>query len=296
MACYCRGTCIATPGGETPIETLAIGDPVLTISGAIRAIHWIGRRAYPARQTLGSRAVRPVRVRAGALGKDLPRRDLLVSPEHALMLGDPIAGEVLVPARHLVNGNSIVREAGGRPVEYFHIELDGHDIVLAEGQPAETFIDCDSRAMFDNAGDVPAVKHAPGPRTQFCAPRVEGGAVLARIRRAIDAGCGSQPGPLQGFLESDGPDAIVGWAHDPLQAGAAVLLELCCGDAVISSILADGHRGDLAGINAAEGYCGFSFQPPMPLSPGERRLLTARRAADHAILPRLHPAGIAAAP
>ena len=182
IACYRRGTLILTAAGEVPVEELAIGDEVITVSGMARPIKWLGHRAYDSRFVAGNRAVLPIRIEAGALADGIPARDLWLSPEHALYLDD-----VLVPARLLANGVTIRQVEGVERLEYFHIELDTHDAILAEGAPAETFADCDNRGMFHNAGEFGRL-YPEDRRTawQFCAPRVEpGSAELHAIRRAL---------------------------------------------------------------------------------------------------------------
>ena len=94
---------------------------------------------------------------------------------------------LLVPARHLVNNATIAREDGMDRVEYFHVELDTHDVILAEGAPSESFMDDDSRGVFHNAAEFdalyPDVKRGDG----FCARRVERGVELEAIRRRLAA-------------------------------------------------------------------------------------------------------------
>ena len=160
MACFVAGTRIATPDGEIPVETLHAGDLVLTHDGRARPVRWIGRRRLdPSRHPAPDDAL-PVRISAGALAYAVPKRDLRVSPEHALLLDGG-----LVPARLLLNGASIGQETGCRDVTYYHIELESHDVLLAEGAAAESFLDTGHRAMFENAGE-PAIPHPDFPAGQ----------------------------------------------------------------------------------------------------------------------------------
>ena len=182
-ACYAMGTRIAVPGGEVPIEQLAIGDPVLTASGAARPIVWIGHRSYGARFVAGRRCVLPVLIRAGALDGVVPHRDLMVSPQHAMYLDG-----LLVPADALVNGSSIVQLATAARVDYIHIELASHDVILAEGAPSESFVDDDSRGRFHNAREFAELyPDATGGPAVYCAPRREEGYEVEAIRCRIAA-------------------------------------------------------------------------------------------------------------
>jgi T5SS/PEP-CTERM-associated repeat protein len=180
-ACYAAGTLIATPQGERPVEALCIGDPVLTASGQVRTVRWIGYRRYSGRFIAKNPGVRPIRIAAGALGDDLPRRDLVVSPKHAMLLDG-----VLVPAWVLVNGSSIVQLSEVTDIHYRHVELDSHDVILADGAPSETFVDDGSRGAFHNAHEYqPPAAGYQLAEPVYCAERVEHGEHLERIRSAI---------------------------------------------------------------------------------------------------------------
>jgi Hint domain len=280
IACYRHGTRIATPLGDVPVEALRIGDAVLTASGRVRPIRWIGRRSYSAEAVGSNRQIQPIRIAAGALDGELPRRDLWVSPEHALLFADE-GGDVLVPAHLLVNGASITRQSDAEPVAYLHMELEGHEAILAEGQAAETFLDKNTRAIFANAAEYAALyPHAGRPEAQYCAPRVTGGAVLARIRGRLDALAQLAPGPLDSHVDVATRVSVSGWAHDRANPASPVLVEILVNDATAGFVLADRYRADLRAAGIGDGYCSFSFCLPTPLSAGRRHIISVRRAAD----------------
>ncbi len=189
--CYCRGTLIATARGEVAVEALTIGDRVATRSGALRPIKWIGRRSYGGRFILGRTDILPVCIKAGALDDSVPRRDLWISPHHAMYFKDMYFKDknlegVLIEARDLVNGVSIVQAERVEKVEYFHIELDSHDVIVAEGSLSESFIDDDSRGMFHNAHDYDTLySDMPSKPAQYCAPRCDDGYELETVRRKL---------------------------------------------------------------------------------------------------------------
>ncbi|WP_246733210.1 Hint domain-containing protein [Methylobacterium sp. BTF04] len=150
--CFGSGTLIATARGQVAVEDLRIGDLAVTASGAQRPITWIGHRHLEGKALDADKY--PVRVRANAFGHGLPARDLTLSPGHPVLVGADAdaGGGVLVPVMSLINGTTIDRVAP-EAVTYWHIELDSHDILLAEGLPAESFLDFGCRAFFDEASD-----------------------------------------------------------------------------------------------------------------------------------------------
>jgi hypothetical protein len=174
LLCFMQGTLIATPDGERAVEALTIGDLVLTADGATAPVRWIGRRglhAYGPDGYLRADPLRvmPIRIKAGALAAGLPRRDLLVSPDHALLIDD-----ILIQAGALVNGVSITREHRlPERFTFYHVELAHHALILAEGLPAETFVDYVDRLAFDNwaehealYGSETSIAEMPYPRAQ----------------------------------------------------------------------------------------------------------------------------------
>jgi hypothetical protein len=183
--CFAAGTQIRTTAGETPVESLRAGDTVLTAAGAERRVAWIGRRTLDITRHPRPETVRPIRIAAGALADGVPARDLVVSPDHALFLDG-----VLVQAKDLVDGTMIAPDRRLSRVTYFHVELDAHDVLLAEGAPAESFLDTGHRGLFENA-DEPFTLHPDlmqaRREAEGCAPLVTGGDALAAIRARLAA-------------------------------------------------------------------------------------------------------------
>lgn len=178
--CFMAGTQILTPYGEVAVETLRRGDLVLTADGAVKPVIWLGRQTI---STLFADPIRvwPIRVKAGALGENLPSRDLVLSPDHALLVGG-----VLIHAGALVNGLSIVREGDVPEVfTYFHVELDDHSLILAENTPAETFVDNVERLAFDNWAEHEALYPDGKPIRELPYPRAKARRQVPMDIRAI---------------------------------------------------------------------------------------------------------------
>ena len=135
--CYLRGTRIRIPGDARRIEKLKTGDRVVTLSGESKPIKWIGRQQFKKSTEHWTTGLEPVRMRRFALDEWTPHRDLYLSPNHAIYIDG-----VLVPAKYLINGTSIVQAMpeGVEEIEYFHIELETHEVIFAEGACAETLL------------------------------------------------------------------------------------------------------------------------------------------------------------
>jgi hypothetical protein len=143
LACYVQGTRILTASGERAVEDVRVGDVVPDLlSQRLRRVVWRGCKTVFPSGHARTADMRPVRVRAGAFGPGMPHRDLVLSPDHCLLRGG-----LLVPVRRLIDGRRIVREQVDS-ITYWHIELDAHGVLLAEGLPAESYLDCGDRAGF----------------------------------------------------------------------------------------------------------------------------------------------------
>lgn len=142
--CFTPGTAIATPGGERRVEDLRAGDAVMTADHGAQRLLWIGRRHLDATALDLAPNLRPVRVAAGALGPGLPRRELLLSPQHRLLVRSAIAErvggapEVLVAVRHLIGLPGIAPAREIRTVSYLHLLFMRHELVIANGALSES--------------------------------------------------------------------------------------------------------------------------------------------------------------
>ena len=183
--CFLKGTTIRTSDGDKRIEDLAVGDLLPTVFGGVRAIQWIGRyqfrKSYPT-ETWSEDAV-PIRVARSALGPNVPHTDLFVTKAHALLIDD-----VLVPASNLINGTTITLYDARAldKLEFFHIKLELHDVIYAEGVPCETLRNVDEKAInfpeYLRAYGLPASSNTP------CVPVLGFGCraeIKSRFRSAI---------------------------------------------------------------------------------------------------------------
>jgi hypothetical protein len=145
LICVARGTRVDTPRGPVKVEKLRPGDLVQTLDGPARPVRWIGSRVVTADELASDPSLRPIRIQAGALGEGAPRRDLVMSPQHRVLLDDWRAqlmfgeAQVLAPAKSLVNDGPIRVDHSLNEVEYFHIMFDDHEIIVTEGVATESF-------------------------------------------------------------------------------------------------------------------------------------------------------------
>lgn len=162
IPCFTPGTMIATASGERPVQDLKVGDRIITRDNGIQEIRWIGTRDMSGAELDRAAHLRPVLIRQGALGKGLPERDMLVSPQHrVLMASDKTAlyfdeAEVLVAAKHLTDMDGIdVVEVSH--TTYIHVMFDQHEVILSDGTWTESF----------QPGDQTMASMGDGPRAEI---------------------------------------------------------------------------------------------------------------------------------
>jgi len=186
--CYAAGTRLLTDRGEVALEKLQVGDALVTASGAQRPLRWLGSRRVDCMRHPRPSSVWPIRIQAGAFADGVPARDLWVSPGHAIFVDGVEGAEgVLIQAEKLVNGATIV-QVPLASVEYWHVELDSHDLLVAEGLAAESYLDTGNRAAFFNNGGAYLQAHpdfTPKHWAETCVPLVLQGERLEQARRAL---------------------------------------------------------------------------------------------------------------
>jgi len=185
-ACFLKGTKIETADGERKIEDLRVGDLLPTKFGGLRPVQWIGR--YPIKRSDPSKPwvkdALPVRIARSALAPNVPHTDLYVTGGHSLLIDG-----VLVPAELLINGTTITRDEAREydELEFLHVKLESHDVIYAEGVPAETLINVQESAV--NFADYLRRYGTAATDEEHCVPYIHiwgGGPELAsRLRSAL---------------------------------------------------------------------------------------------------------------
>lgn len=180
LVCFVAGTMIKTQDGERAVEDLSVGDMIETIDHGLQPIRWIGCTKVHATGKL-----HPVRISAGALGQGLPKRDILVSRQHRMVVSSTIAnrmfdGDVLIPAIKLVGLPGIFVDDSMTTLAYFHILFDRHELIFAEGAPTESLY----------TGEYALEAILPAARTEIFTlfPELEGGGHSPRPALPIPAG------------------------------------------------------------------------------------------------------------
>jgi autotransporter passenger strand-loop-strand repeat protein len=188
--CFVTGTGVATERGEVAIERLKFGDRVRLVDGRTAPIVWTGHRWVDCSRHPNPEQVWPIRIVADAFGPGQPHRDLFLSPDHAVFIED-----VLIPVKHLMNRTSIAQVKVAE-VTYHHLELAVHDVLIAEGLPAESYLDTGDRSNFDNGGAAVALhpnfsahiwEAASYAKLVVCGPEVEN--IRKRLKKRARAAC-----------------------------------------------------------------------------------------------------------
>ncbi len=182
--CFAAGTLIRTPAGDVAVETLKAGDLVLTASGDVRPIKWIGHKNIDFRLIPEQKSAQPVRIVADALGPNRPSRDLYLSAGHSICVD--VVGEVLIPVGCLINGGTIAQVATDT-ISYWHVELDSHDVLLANNLPSESYLAMGNRGAFEEMRGLLPAKFDGRDMTNadFCRPVVTHGPTLDFVRSCL---------------------------------------------------------------------------------------------------------------
>jgi hypothetical protein len=194
VACFAQGTRIATNTGPVPVERIRIGGEVHTVLGGPGQIVWVGSRVIHGARHPTPETVWPIRIARGAFGENLPSRDLFVSPDHAIYVD-----HALIPAKYLLNGTTI-RQVKRRHIVYYHIELEQHDVVLAQGLPAETYLDTGDRAKFTRGSVTTPHPNFTAQTWEMdgCARLVVTGARLRAAQRGLAERANAETAPDRG--------------------------------------------------------------------------------------------------
>ncbi len=195
VVCFTPGTRLATPDGPRLIEDLVAGDKVSTKDDGAQEVLWIGHRHVSGARLFAMPDLRPVRIRNGAFSEERPEGDLVVSPDHRVLIEGPAAlalwgeREVLVAARDLIDDRRVTRDLAAKSVEYIHLLLPRHGILFANGMETESFhpaaTDLNAVAgdqlarLYDVMPDLEITPSAYGPLSR----RVLGRAEAALIQR-----------------------------------------------------------------------------------------------------------------
>ena len=217
--CFAAGTLIRTPAGDVPVETLKAGDLVLTASGDARPVKWVGHTEFDFRASPGQKAL-PIRIVADAFGPNRPSQDLYLSAGHSVCVD--LVGEVFIPVGYLINGGTIA-QVEADTISYWHVELDSHDVLLANNLPAESYLAMGNRGAFEEMrGLLPAILEGRDTtHADFCRPVVTDGPMVDFVRKRL-----ATRAEELGWTRSCDPDLrllVDGKVHRPLDGDGAAL-------------------------------------------------------------------------
>ena len=145
VPCFCQGTTLMTATGEQPVDWICSGDRVLTKDHGFQSVLWANRTVISARKLQSTANLRPIKIAARSIDKDTPAKDLLLSPEHRILLKSPQiellfgCGEVFAPIKSVANDGDVARTLPDHDISYYHIMFAQHEIVLADGLWIESF-------------------------------------------------------------------------------------------------------------------------------------------------------------
>ncbi len=184
VTCFAANTRILTDRGEVAVEKLAIGDLVVTASGGARPIKWLGHRKVNCWALPNPRSAFPIRIAQHAFGTHRPSQDLYLSAGHSICVD--LMGEVFIPVGYLINGATIA-EVEVDTISYWHVELDSHDVLIANNLPAESYLAMGNRGFFEELrGLLPAMLEGRDrTHADFCRPVVTKGPVLDFARKRL---------------------------------------------------------------------------------------------------------------
>ena len=231
--------------GEIPIEQVMLGDRVVTLSGngaTLKPVTWLGRVTVDMDTHPDPMTVAPVIIRAGAIEEGMPVRDLVLSPDHGVSLEDDRGKRVLVPAICLVNGATIVRGPAAGTMTYYQVELEAHDVLMADGMAVESYLENEDRTIFAPGtvisfaprGELP--KPVIGPPPDFTPRRRKREAVNVVLSQALAAPLharGLERAKEMGFALTDDPGLSVATDAGPVSvlsaSGGRYVLQLPAG-------------------------------------------------------------------
>ncbi|MFT4715282.1 MAG: hypothetical protein ACI861_000671 [Paracoccaceae bacterium] len=184
VACFAEGTEIQMSLGKKMVEGILLGDMVRCADGQVREVRWIGRKNLASQDIAARPQLRPIKIAKDAFGKDLPNRELLVSPQHRILIGGQQTElwfgepEMLVAAKHLVNGSTITVDEGAKAVCYYHILFTDHQIVYSNGLKTESF--------FPGLGTLKGLEHGARKELLEIFPELrEGPQIYGPIARPV---------------------------------------------------------------------------------------------------------------